>query len=773
MTQEKLAERSGLSVRAISDIERGRTDRPHSASLGLLAAALGVSPPGRFPEARDGPADSGGHEVPAVPRQLPAAVRHFTGRDDELRALTKSLEGGADAAGAVLISAVGGTAGVGKTALAVHWAHQESGRFPDGQLYVNLRGYDPGQPVAATDALAGFLRALGVAGQDIPPETDERAARYRSLLAGRRMLIVLDNAGSEDQVRPLLPGDQACTVIVTSRDTLAGLVARDGAWRMDLDLLPPDDAARLLRELIGARAESDPVATAALAGRCARLPLALRVAAELAVARPAITLAQLVRDLDDHQRLDLLEAGGDARTAIRAVFSWSYGHLSARTGRAFRLLGLHPGPDLDHAAVSALIGTTSLDSRRILEQLARAHLVQPTGPDRYGLHDLLRAYAVELAGLEDGQLGRRTALSALFDHYLATAAHAMNVLYPAERYRRPQVTAVAGAGPQVTSAVGARALLDAERANMVAVAVSAAASGWPGHTTRLARVLFRYLEAGGHYPDAVTIHTHAIRAARLTGDRAAEAAVLNNLGCIDMRLSRYPQATSYLERSLRISCEIGDQAVQARAVANLGLVEAERGNYVQSGHYYEESLALARQIGDRLTEARALGNLGRIERRRGRLEKATDYLEQGLALCQEIGHRQGELYARGNLGNIALLTGRYEQARRHLEQALALSADTGDLFGEAHAVVGLGDIDQRQGRPEQAVARHLHGLALFRRIGDRSGEATALDSLGESYLAVGQPGQGRRQWQLALELYDQLGMPQAAEVRARLQPGGR
>ncbi len=343
----------------------------------------------------------------------------------------------------MVISAVSGTAGVGKTGLALRWAHRVRGEFPDGQLYVNLRGYDPDQPLSAGYALAGFLRALGVPGQEIPPEPDERATLYRSLLDGRRMLIVLDNASSVEQVRPLLPGTPSALVVVTSRDSLGGLVARDGARRLDLDLLPPEDAVALLEALIGGRAEAEPEAAAALAEQCVRLPLALRVAAELAGTRPATSLAQLVAELADEQRrLELLDPGGDPRTAVRAVFSWSYLHLPAQAARAFRLLGLHPGPDLDPYAAAALTYTTEEQAQHLLEVLARAHLIAPTGPDRYGMHDLLRAYATYLTGIEDSEEERRTALTRLFDHYLATTGAAMDTLHPAEQGYRPRIPAI-------------------------------------------------------------------------------------------------------------------------------------------------------------------------------------------------------------------------------------------------------------------------------------------------------------------------------------------
>jgi DNA-binding SARP family transcriptional activator len=276
---------------------------------------------------------------PGTPRELPPAVPGFTGRSAELQALTRLLDQpGQQGADTIVVSVIGGTAGVGKTALAVHWAHRVAGRFPDGQLYVNLRGYDPAQPVPATDALAGFLLSLGVPGQDIPPEAEQRAARYRSLLSGKRMLVILDNAGSAGQVRPLLPGTGACTVVVTSRDALAGLVARDGAARLNLDVLPLEDAVALLRVLIGTRAVTEPGAVAELAEQCCRLPLALRVAAELAASRPAVPLAGLTAELADRRtRLDLLGAGGDPSTEVRAVFSWSYLRLDAEAARPITL----------------------------------------------------------------------------------------------------------------------------------------------------------------------------------------------------------------------------------------------------------------------------------------------------------------------------------------------------------------------------------------------------------------------------------------------------
>jgi len=396
------------------------------------------------------------HRRTAVP---PAAARPGTGSlagvpaPDEDRLLAQvDQPDGTGAGPPVVISAVSGTAGVGKTALAVRWARLVRRRFPDGQLYVNLRGYDADRPVSAADALAGFLRALGVAGPDIPIDMDERAAAYRTLLDGRRMLVVLDNAATVEQVRPLLPGSPSCLVVVTSRDSLAGLVAGHGARRLDLDLLAPDDAVALLRRLIGGRVEAEPEAAATLAGQCARLPLALRVAAELAAARPAATLAQLVDELaDQKRRLDLLDAGGDARTAVRSVFSWSYQHLPAAAARTFRLLGLFPGlaVDLDTYAAAALTDSGLSEAQQLLNMLARAHLIHATDSARYGMHDLLHAYATQLATAEDGRQERRAALTRLFDYYLATAAAAMDTLLPVAVSRRSRMPAPAMPIPPV------------------------------------------------------------------------------------------------------------------------------------------------------------------------------------------------------------------------------------------------------------------------------------------------------------------------------------
>jgi DNA-binding SARP family transcriptional activator/Tfp pilus assembly protein PilF len=749
----------------------------------ILTADAALSP-SAVPAAPADVASAGRRLAEVVPRELPADADSFTGRAGELALLDLILQAGDGPAGrdngegAPPTAVISGTAGVGKTTLGVHWAHRARHAFPDGQLYVNLRGYDPAEPMPAADALAAFLRALGLAGPDIPADTDERAARYRSLLDGRRMLIVLDNAATVEQVRPLLPGTPCCAVVVTSRDSLAGLVARNGARRLDLELLPPDDAVALLRALIGARADDDPAAARTLAGQCARLPLALRVAAELTAARPALSLAQLVGELADEQRrLDLLDAGGDPRTAVRGVFSWSYRHLPPDAARAFRLIGLHPGPDLDAYAAAALAGTTLERGRAACDLLARAHLVHPVRAGRYAMHDLLRAYATHLSITQDGIASvpwdaaglrdtpgpgnadseSRTALSRLFDYYLAAAASAMDILVPVERHRRPLIPAPATSIPLLADPAAARAWLDAERTALVGVAACTAARGWPGHCTRLSTIVCRYVETGGHYADAVTIHTHARHAAREMGERTAEAHALNNLGIVSARLGRYPEASAHLRESLALFHGVGDRSGAARALTNLASAEWRQSRYAQAASYHQQALAMFREIGDPIGEARALNGLGLVDWQQGRNAQAAGHFQQALALFAELGDRSNEAHALGNLGMVVGRMGCDVQAGQYLRQALSLLRQIGDRSGAASVLTDLGSVACRQGRYQAAAHYQQQALALFRRIGERSGEAEALNGFGEVLLAMAQPGPAHAQHTAAMALSRQIG----------------
>jgi tetratricopeptide (TPR) repeat protein len=795
-------------IRRRLDHELGLRPGPEltTAQAQVLNQQIPVGPvsarpgPGTAGTARSQPADR------ETPSQLPGAVAHFVGRSAELAALNAAVS--QPSGQAIVIAAVAGTAGVGKTALAIHWAHQVTGRFPDGQLYVNLRGYDSDQPMQAADALAAFLRALGVPGQDIPPGEDERAGRYRSLLRGKRMLVVLDNAGSADQVRPLLPATPACTVVVTSRDALTGLVARDGATRLDLDLLPPEDAVGLLKVLIGARVDLEPDAAAELADQCCRLPLALRVAAELAASRPGVPLAELTSELADlSKRLDLLAAGGDRRTAVRAVFSWSYQHLDADAAGTFRLLGSHPGSDFEPYAAAALTGKTAEQARQILDALARSHLIHITSPGRYGLHDLLRVYARELSVVCDGAQ-QHEGLTRLFDYYLCTAAAAMDTLYPAERHRRPGIAAPAGPCPAVTGIAAARNWLDSERATLAAVAVYTATYGWPDHATRLAATLFRYLEAGGYFPEIIAINDHARRAACEIGDRTAEAEALGGLSLVDLRQGRYLQAAdriqralalyretgnqtgearalgnlgiasmlegsyeravSYLKRALAVHRQIGDQIGEARQLSNLGLVELRLGTYHEASQHLDRALAVSRKQGHRSIEAYALSNLGVVNARLGNDRQASEYLDQALSICREIGNRDCEAYALCHIGVVESRQGSHQQASEHLDQALAICRENGDRSSEAEALNSMGEVLLAASRPADAEARYTTALSLASQIDDRYEQASAHSGLARCQIAAGSTSRARQHWERALALYAPLGVPEADQVRAQL-----
>ncbi|MER5220766.1 AfsR/SARP family transcriptional regulator [Streptomyces flaveus] len=707
-----------------------------------------------------------------VPAQLPADVPAFTGRATELASLTRYLteRGTSDGpAPTVVVSAVSGTAGVGKTALAVRWAHQVRDAFPDGQLYVNLRGYDTERPVEPVNALAGFLSALGVAGGEMPLELDDRAARYRTELSGRRLLVVLDNASSEAQVRPLLPGTPGCAVLVTSRDSLAGLVALHGARRLDLELLPLDDALALLRTLVGPRIDAEPEAAAVLTDQCGRLPLALRIAAELAVSRPDSALSELATELADHQRrLEMLDAGGDPQAAVRAVFSWSYERLPETAVRAFRLLGLHPGPDFDTYAAAALTGETSEQARSALEVLTRAHLVQRTRSGRYAMHDLLRAYALWRSDAQDGKAAQRAALTSLYDYCLAASAVAMDTLYPAERHRRPKVAPVEAVLPELNTPEKARTWLDGERHALVLVCGHAAGGSSPDHAVRLAATLYAYLDNGGYVGAALAVHTHALNAAKSVGDTAGEAGALAQLGIVYWQMGEYPVALDHLDRALALFREVGDRVGEARAVGNLGVVSQQMGRHEQAIRHHERALALFRDIGDRVGEANTLANLGAVMTSSGRHDAAVDRLQRGLAVFRELGHEGGEATALTNLGEAYAAQGRPGSSATHYRQALAIFRRIGERYGEVCALNGLAEAEYLAGAPDAAVEYHSAALALASETGERSEQARAHTGLGHAARNLGALTRARDHWRQALTLYTELDAHEANEVWAYL-----
>lgn len=693
------------------------------------------------------------------PAELPPDITAFTGRAKEMTQLDQLLlrDGSGEDINAVVISAISGTAGVGKTALAVRWAHTARRRFPDGQLYVNLGGYDPDEPMTASDALGRFLRSLGTPGQDIPADVKERAARYRSLVAGRRMLILLDNARDGETVRPLLPGSQGCAVIVTSRDSLPGLVAREGARRLDLDLLAPEESTALLRTLIGSRVDADLAAAETLAEQCTRLPLALRIAAELAVARPGARLAELTSELADEQRrLDLLDAGGDPRTAVRAVFSWSYRHLDDRAARVFRLLGLHPRPDLDRYAAAALTGVAVRSIDRILASLVQAHLVRATEAGRFGLHDLLHSYSADQAARHDSDQDRRDAITRLYDYYRYAAAQAANELSPPEPERQPSLSTPDSQVPSFTGPSTAAAWLDNQRAIFVAVVAHAGVHGWPQHAIDLSVMLFRYLDSGGYYAEAITVHTQARRAAREIGDKLAEARALKDLSMANWAQGRGQQAIEQLEQAVSLYQQMDDYLGEARAVADLALIDWQQGRYQQAAERQRHAAVVFHEAGEHLAHARALGNLGVISERLGLLEEADRYLRQALVLFTASDAKSAIAQTLSNLGCISIRLGRYSEAEDQLTAALEQSRQNLDRYAESYALGNLGLAKARQGRHQQAMADLQQAVAQFKLTGDRPGESAAHNDLGEALLLAGDQDRAASEYTIALAMAEQI-----------------
>jgi tetratricopeptide (TPR) repeat protein/DNA-binding XRE family transcriptional regulator len=815
LSQEELAQRSGLSIRTIGNLERGSTRWPYQDTLQRLADGLDlhgqarsafVSTAGRrigrmTSDSANG--SSAGPIVATTPRQLPAAVAYFTGRHCELAALTGLLDADPDGLPpAMVISAIGGTAGVGKTALAVQWSHLVAGRFPDGQLQVNLRGYDATEPVSATDALASLLRSLGVPGDEIPDGVEDRSRLYRSKLAGRRVLVLLDNARDSDQVRPLLPGDPGCVALITSRDALSGLVAADGARRLGLDLLPPVDAVALLRSLIGDGADEDPHATAELARLCGRLPLALRIAAEQAAVRRPAPLAELVAELAEAQ-LDSLDAGED-RADVRTVFSWSYRNLPDAAAEAFTLMSLHPGIDMDTNAAAALTGTTVRQACRALSRLQRASLIQATGPGRHGMHDLLRAYARE-------QVPDRVAdaaLTRLFDHYLAASAAAMDILFPAEAFKRPRVAPDGTTVPAMPDAATARAWLNAELASLVAMVVHAAGHGWPRHAAGVADTVFRYLLTTSHLPEAETIYDHTLRLARRSGDLAAEARALNFVAGIAAVKGRHRDALDLCQGALDLYDRCGDQAGRAWVLINLGRSEQYLHNHGSATSYYRQAIAACEATGDRLGIASVQCYLSRIEMDRGALAEASGHLQLALRVFRDGKDQLREAETLSAIGSLSLRRGQLPQASLYHEQARAIYRRLDSRFGQAEELRYLGEASLRDGECRQAISYLRQALALFRQIRYRYGEiitlrtladalheagqptaararlrtavklaaetghtylqAAAHSDMAESYYRVRQDKQARLHWQQAHSLYIQLGAAEADQVRSRL-----
>ena len=707
-------------------------ERILAGDAGLLAppppvAALAAGPvavPGKAAAPEPAPA-------PAVPRQLPSAVAHFAGRAGELAALDGLLDdAGRTARGTMVISAVAGTGGVGKTALAVRWAHAVAERFRDGQLYVNLRGFDPsGVPVTPDEAIRGFLDALGVPAERVPPDLDSKAALYRSLLAGQQVLIVLDNARDEQQVRPLLPAGPGCLVIITSRSRLAGLAAGEGARLLALDVLGHDEARQVLAARLGGRAAAEPGAVDEIVRLCGRLPLALTVAAARAAARPRLPLADLAATLRDARgRLDALDVGDPAMN-VRAVLSWSAGRLGPAARRVFALLGLHPGPDITVAAAASLAGISPLAADRAVQELAAASLLTEHRPGRYALHDLLRAYAAEHAEALDAD-ARRTAVGRMLDHYLCTAHAAAMLLNPMREQVSPASPA-AGVTPETLAGHRqALAWFEAEHQVLSAAVALASGTGFDARAWQLSWAMADHLQGSGRWHELGAVQRTGLAAAARLGDLAGQAALSRRLGNACTMLGDYPQASAHLSESLQWYGRLGDRDGQARV-------------HLEFCH---------------------------IREGQDRLADALDHAEQALSHSRASGNKDSQAAALNNVGWFRARLGDYQQALDICREALAQSRELGSVYPEAAAWDNLGYAEHHLGNLTEAAACYQRSLALFRETGDLYCQAVILDHLGDNSRTAGDLDEAQKAWQQALDIFDDLQRPDTERVRAKLGP---
>ncbi len=665
-----------------------------------------------------------------IPRQLPAPVGDFVGRDAELAALASLLDRVVISDPATMVvSVIGGMGGIGKTALTVHWAHQVASHFPDGQLYVNLRGFGPSAtPVSPATAIRTFLDALEVPAARIPARPDAQAALYRSLLSGKRMLVLLDNARDADQVRPLLPGSPGCLALVTSRIRLIGLAATEGAHQLDLGLLSQAEARELLaRRLDPTRLGAEPEAAAELIRLCGRLPLALAIAAARASAHPTFPLGVFVQEVGDAQRvLDALETG-EGSSSARAVFSWSLRAMSPPAARMFRLLGLHPGPDITAAAAASLAGIPPSAARQALAELVEAHLVTEHVPGRFSLHDLLHAYAAEQVSHDRDQLA---AVRRALDYYLHAAHAADRVMYPSRiRLDDPSPPQSGVVREFLAGAPEAESWMRAERRVLLAVTAAAAELRQDVYAWQIPSCLAVFLDLAGYWQDWATMQRLALVAAKRLGNRAAQARVhlISSHACV--RLGSEPDALVHLGDALCIHRELGDRRGQARTHVAFSLVLNRQGEHREAFGHAQHALVLYWSVGDRAGLAQALNAIGWSEAHFARPEHAIVCCRRALDLHRAAGNRLGE-------------------------------TEVWDTLGYAHHQ--LGDYPEATACYERAVMGH-------RGLSSRHNEACVHVRLGDAHLASGRPELARMAWKRALDVFEEDGHPEADLVRYRIK----
>ncbi len=671
---------------------------------------------------------AGKSAVSLVPRQLPPEVPGFVGRTRAIAKLDEVLAGGGDDLAPIVV--ISGTAGVGKTALALNWSRRMADRFPDGQLWVNLRGYDHRPTMKTGQALVGFLRALGVPPVVIPSDLDSQSALYRSLMDGRRALVVVDNANAAEQVRPLLPGGPGNAVIVTTRSQLTGLVATDGAHATILDLFTEDEGRQMLARRLGAgRVSAEPAATEQIVERCARLPLALAVAAARAAQRPTEPLQTLADQLRAaRERLDEF-AGPDATTDARAVFSWSYRTLGEPAARLFRLLGVHPGPDLTAHAMASLAAIPQAEIRPLVDELTGAHLITERSTGRYAMHDLLRAYATELTHALDDRPERQAALCRVLDHYLHTAHAAALLIEPLRDPIRLAPAAQATAPLPLTDRDQAMAWLSAEYSGLLAAIDRADDSGLDTHTWQLVWTLADFQQWRSLWHDRAAGLRAALAATRRLGNLAEQARAHRGLGYAYNRLGRDDEAYTHLQHALDLYTSLHESIGQARAHHGLSYILERQGNHHAALWHAEQALGLYPPDSHHSHRARAVGIVG---------------------------------WCHARLGN-------HQQALDHCQDALTLLHDTGDRVAEAANWDSLGYIHHHLGNHHRALSCYHTAVRIRRDLGHRYGEANSLNHLGDTHQLLGNHNAAKHAWQDALAILQQVGQPDADHIITKLK----
>ncbi|MFI6094846.1 tetratricopeptide repeat protein [Lentzea sp. NPDC051213] len=720
---------------------------------------------------------------------LPHDVLDFTGRDEELARLLGSV--GDPSGSTMVIAAIDGMAGVGKTALAVHAAHRLAARYPDVQLFIDLHAHTADrQPTDTAAALSTLLRSVGVASERIPPGLDERAGLWRSTLAGRKALVVFDNVASAAQVRPLLPGGTGCLALITSRRRLTDL---ESARTLSLDVLPHLQAVALFTRVLGDE-RHDPEAVGEVVGLCGHLPLAIRIAAARLRSRPVWTVAHLAGRL----RAGLSELATGDRSVATAL-QLSYRQLTEAQQRLFRLLGLHPGADFDGWSAAALTAAGVAETERTLEELVDLHLLHQPEPGRYRMHDLLRMFAVELAAENDSTDCRQDAQTRLHDRYLSTAARAVDIVAPGDDHVR---TPADLPGPVLSGYPEAMAWLERERENLVATATSGS------HTGELSTTLLRYLDLRGYHDDALALHSHAYATVRGSGAVEAECQALGNLGTAYERLGRYDEAEkrhrnaldlaraagalplegrthnnlanvylfvadhhnalTHYRQALDIAVRTGNRIGQCRSANNLGIVHERLGQYEEAIVQHTEALTVAEQIDDVAGRGYALHSLGFVYRRLGRADEALSHFQQAVDIAAKTGNRSLEGYTTLGLGLLLADLGRFAESSTNLHNALFVGLGTGNQGLHTEALNALGELARLAGDSARALVHHREALAMAEDTGDRYQQACAHDGLAHAHHALDQQAEARQHWRSALTLYVGTGVPEADAVRLRL-----